>query len=126
MLDLSEDYLNSSDIIARINELEGELFDEDKNLVEGYDHEEFQEYENLKVINDEGEKYIEDWTYGATLVSEDAWVDYATDYIQEAYYGVTWTDFPYSHMDWEAAADELREDYYEIEIDGETYLGHYA
>lgn len=126
MLDLTDDYLYSSDIIARIDELKDELFQEDGNLVDGFVHQDFVEYEDLIVINEEGEANLEDWIHGANLVAEDVFTDYATDFIQEVHHDIPWSDWPYRHMDWEEAASELKDDYYEITINGYTYLGRCA
>ena len=59
---------------------------------------------------------------GAIFIDE----DYFEDYARELAYDIGAIDsdsaWPCTHIDWEAAADELRMDYTEVEYEGSTYL----
>ena len=71
----------------------------------------------------EGEDSIEDWEYGATLVNESYFEQYALDMAVDCgdvdtRAGTRW---PYNHIDWASAADELKGDYTELEIEGTIY-----
>jgi hypothetical protein len=74
---------------------------------------------------------------GITLIRKDKFIEYAQEYADEtgAFTVVirsprTFQDetidlsqeWPFRHIDWEAAAEELEEDWFEIEFDGNTYL----
>lgn len=124
-----QEIINSRDIIARIDELEDELdggdIDDETDLfmLDGVDYDaEYHECETLKACAAEGELYAADWQHGATLIHEDHFEAYAEQFARDI--GAISDDdaWPIRHIDWTAAADELREDYTEIEFDGETYL----
>jgi hypothetical protein len=58
---------------------------------------------------------------GTTMIPESMFVEYAQDYAEDI------TDmrdhsWPFCHIDWQAAADNLRQDYTEVDFDGTTYL----
>lgn len=60
-------------------------------------------------------------SWGCTLVSEDSFTDYARELAEEV--GAVSGDgqWPLSFIDWEAAADALKQDYTTVELDGTTY-----
>lgn len=62
-----------------------------------------------------------DWKYGETLIRDSHFQDYAEELADDI--GALDRDFswPRNHIDWEAAANELKEDYFSVEFDGETY-----
>ena len=66
------------------------------------------------------------WEYGAEFIPEDEFTGYIKDLISDAYADVTpkSDDWPYRHMtmDYDAAADEAKSDYDEVELAGVTYL----
>lgn len=82
---------------------------------------EYTDYSDLEDMSDN----ISDFWYGETLVHEDYFTQYAQQLAEDLGYtgrnveGQTW---PFNHIDWEAAADHLREDYTEFQWQGETYL----
>lgn len=115
-LDGQDAYFDSRDVLNVIEELEGErssdLTDDDrKQLIE------------LRRFVNEGEKNFEDWTYGVTFIREDEFEDYAKEYARDV--GAVKDDAPWplDHIDWEAAAEALAEDFEEITLHGTTYLG---
>ena len=65
------------------------------------------------------EEFTGDWS-GETLISANGWVDYVEELVSEI--GDMPRNIPsYIVIDWDATADNVKEDYSEIEIDGETY-----
>jgi hypothetical protein len=76
----------------------------------------------LERVNAEGEGYVPDWTYGEALIPENAFTDYAEQLAEDV--GTIDRDqpWPLNCIDWEAAAEQLKQDYVEIEIEGQTYL----
>lgn len=81
-----------------------------------------EEYEALKALDDDASGYCPDWRYGETLISE----DYFTQYAQEMAHDIGAVDnnqsWPLNHIDWDSAADALKEDYNEIDYLGTTFL----
>lgn len=113
-----DDIIDSRDIIARVDELEGREDDEDDPL----DEDETEELAKLREIVDEGEN-CEDWNYGATLVHERYFTRYAEQFADDIGAIDSKATWPLSYIDWEAAAEALKQDFYEFEVHGETYFG---
>jgi hypothetical protein len=65
---------------------------------------------------------ITEWDDGATLIPEDEFEDYARELAEDI--GAIDRDagWPLMHIDWEAAADALKQDYAEVTYQGTTYL----
>ena len=77
-----------------------------------------QELEALKAFRDEVSN--SEWTYGLTLISEDYWVEYAEELCKDI--GAIPADVPsYIEIDWEATAENLKVDYSQADINGNTY-----
>lgn len=111
-----DDIIDSRDIIDRLEELDnlaedGELSPEDA-----------EELAALRKLYEEGEGVTEDWSYGATLVRETYFRDYARELAEEIGAIPDDMDWPCCHIDWDAAADSLAIDYTEVDFDGVTYL----
>lgn len=95
-----------------------ELSPDDPNAPEcGYDDPlDADERERLVSLR-EFEESIPDWD---SLIHEDDFEDYAREFAKDIGALGGW---PYSCIDWEQAADELRADYTCYEIDGMTFYG---
>lgn len=68
-----------------------------------------------------------DWEYGETLIRESYFTDYIEELIHDCYElpeEVNSGSWPWRHMqiDYEAAAEEAKADYMEVDFDGVTYL----
>jgi hypothetical protein len=100
----NDDVIDSRDVIARIEELEG--------IAEcvPLDEEEHDELIALKELAEEGEQWVTDWVDGAALIRG----SYFRDYVMDA----AW---PNNCIDWDRAVRELKYDYSSIEFDGVTY-----
>lgn len=112
--------LDSRDIIARIEDLEGA--DEENPLTE----EAAKELEALKELADECEGYA-DWKYGEQLIREDYFVVHITELIKDCYEmpkEMETGKWPFNHMtmDYEAAAKEAEQDYAMVSFMGEDYF----
>lgn len=114
-----QDIIDSRSVIEKIKELEGEieLFSDDEDLTD-----EKEELAILKSLQEEAEGYAPDWTYGATLIRESYFVTYTEQYADCVGAVASNAAWPLNHIDWDAAADELRGDYTEVDFDGVTYL----
>lgn len=103
-------YLSSHDLIAEQAELESR---------DDLDDDERERLDAIRELADEG---IPDWLYGATLIPESEFEGYARDFADDIGAVADNAGWPHSHIDWKAAADELRQDFTEVEFMGETYL----
>ena len=133
----NDDVIDSREIIARIEELEGEMMDA-KGEWEGeseltmppelkaWEDENMEELEALRKLATEAEGYG-DWHHGETLIRESYFTDYIEQLIDDCYElpkEITSGVWPYRHItiDFKAAAEEAKADYMEVDFDGVTYL----
>lgn len=102
--------------------LDGKSFDE---WVKWMDEEKLdsdaQEYVALRDFADEAEGYASDWQYGATLIRDSHFEDYARELAEDCGYIKKDVGWPYTCIDWDRAADDLKVDYSGVEFDGVTY-----
>jgi len=132
----TQDVIDSRDVIERIEELEAEkqeLLDD----IEEADEEDApeikeelitwtdqygEELEALKKLAKDGEDYATDWIYGVGLIHEDYFTEYCEELCKDI--GDIPKELPWyiaNHIDWDGVADEIKQDYTEIDFDGETY-----
>ena len=116
---------NDFDEVSTFEEAEQEAKDALKaayaNVKDWDESDEGQELAKLKAFAEEAEGYAEDWRYGATLIHEDYFEDYARDLAAEGDYDMKNEQWPYTCIDWAKAAEELQQDYTSVDFDGETY-----
>ena len=116
---------NDFDEVSTFEEAEQEAKDALKaayaNVKDWDESDEGQELAKLKAFAEEAEGYAEDWRYGATLIHEDYFEDYARDLAAEGDYDMKNEQWPYTCIDWAQAAEELQQDYTSVDFDGETY-----
>jgi antirestriction protein len=110
-----EDTIDSRQVIERIEELtrdweSGELSDDSAA-----------ELAALQELAEEASGYAYDWQYGTPLIRDSYFVEYAQELAEEI--GAIDEDakWPQRHIDWEAAARELQQDYAGVEFAGVTY-----
>lgn len=144
-----DDVIDSRDVIERIEELEGERDDlaqahrdalsdlreakdpGDEDLqedadraqrdLEAWDADYGDELKALQSLAEEAGGYSPDWRYGATLVRDSHFKDYAmqlADDIGAVPRDLSW---PATCIDWDQAARELQQDYTEVDFDGVSY-----
>jgi hypothetical protein len=112
------DLIDSRDVVDRIAYLEDEA--EAEGWATGFP-EEAAELAALKALAEEAEGYMPDWTYGATLIRDSYFLGYAKDWAEEIGTGGHNAPWPACHIDWEAAADALKQDYTLVDFDGVEY-----
>ena len=130
-----DDTIDSRDVIARIEELEAEWEDlrsamDDHNtdsdayeeanaaLKEFDNSEEGQELIALKALAEQGEDYAPDWEYGAQLIHEDYFETAMDEMLEDC--GDIPKDLP-SYLIITVDYDALKQDYTELDFDGQTY-----
>lgn len=80
-----------------------------------------QELAALLALQEEAEGYAEDWQYGAQLIRDSYFEDYAQEFAEEIGAVDRNARWPNDCIDWEKAAEELQMDYTSVEFDGVTY-----
>lgn len=127
--------LDSRELVERLNELRElkgvaeDLELEDNTDIEqvkdvigkmnGFTDEQQAELVKLEAVIEEiGEDYAED---GVTLIPESEFVEYTADFCRDC--GYIDRNFPsWIEIDWDATADNLKQDYYEVTFNGTDYL----
>ena len=100
-----DDYICTTDIVEALNS--SFLSDEDRT--------------NLEKFLDEIRDYVVDWEYGQSMIRESEFTNYTQELANDM--GACLDDWPYTHIDWDSAADELKHDYAAIDFNGITYYG---
>lgn len=67
----------------------------------------------VEAINEVGDESVE-------LIPENDLTDYAQEYAENVL-GLSTSEWPLSQIDWDLAADELRSELTEIDVDGNTF-----
>ncbi len=119
-----QDIIDSRDVITRLAELQ-DTFDIQTDDVQngtrdGVDDDVIDELNALKALDDEASGYS-DWQHGATLIADSYFETYAEELASDIGAIPADAKWPLNHIDWEAAADELKQDYTAVEFDGITY-----
>lgn len=146
-----DDVIDSRDVIARIEELEGEREALDDAFTTAYedwqaiprgddgdaeahaaqiraerdlnnwDDEYADELRILKALADEASGYAADWQHGETLIRDSYFKDYAQELAEDIGAIDNNASWPLTCIDWDQAARELRMDYSAVDFDGITY-----
>lgn len=106
-----DDTISSTDIIERIEELEGIERDPSKQ----------DEYKTLSNLAEDCEGYG-DWRYGETLIRASHFTEYVRDMMADI--GVVPADLPWyiaDAIDWDEVARHIDSDYVDVDFDGVTY-----
>jgi hypothetical protein len=120
-IDNNQNIIDSRDIIARIEYLENlkEDAESEDNTLEDYEQEELTK---LKELAEQGENNASDWAYGSVLVKDSYFTEFAEDEADQlGLMNESSNSWPFNHIDWIAAAEELQQDYSDIDFDGITY-----
>ena len=131
-----DDVIDSRDVIARIEELQNdrELFGWSANEDQHEGDEEARskawteaneddatELAALLALQEEAEGYASDWKYGATLIADSYFATYAEELADDLGLIPKDSRWPATCIDWERAADELKQDYTSVDFDGHTF-----
>jgi hypothetical protein len=135
-IDKYQDIMDSRDIIEKLEEMQDEWeslvvdveeaeTEKDKEkaqtALDEWNEEYSEELAALRSFCEEAEGYSEDWKYGATLIRDSYFSDYAIQFAEDI--GAIKDDatWPNTCIDWDQAAKELQMDYSAVEFDGITY-----
>lgn len=133
VFDYHSDTIDSRDIQERIDELQSE-FDSYVDEYEDSDGEEDagedllnwleengDEFVTLLEIKEEVEQYTSEWDSGAFMIADNHFEDYAQELAEDTGAIDRNAKWPLTHIDWDAAAEELKYDYSEFTIAGRSY-----
>ena len=107
------------------DEIETYLNDEASENIDEEERDNFKSYwedELVQIIEIDKVEYEvgSEFKYGCTLIEEDDFEDYVKDMLIDC--GYISKDFPtWIEIDWEATAENVRQDYSELEYKGDTY-----
>lgn len=79
------------------------------------------ELKALEALQEEAEGYAPDWKYGALLIQDSYFEDYARELAKDCCDMPKEVRWPFTCIDWERAAEELQQDYTSVEFDGVEY-----
>lgn len=137
---MSTQILDTRDLIERRDELKQNVLD---SFIETFHHYEDQTdgFDDILFEEEEIQEWKDDWIqeieeieqidkiedslgsefeYGVTLVREDYWEEYVEDLLVDI--GYLPKDLPsWIEIDWSATAYNVRQDYNEVEYQGDTY-----
>jgi hypothetical protein len=97
-----------------------DMRDDEECEMEGYEEQELEEL--IELESELGCTLESADQNGLFFIDEDYFEDYARELAYDLGAIDSDTAWPCTHIDWEAAADELRMDYTEVEFDGNNYL----
>lgn len=122
-----DDYIDSRNVEEQIVELQKivKTLEKSKEERDAKYLEEVQE--ELVGLLDLKKQYVDDygvdsWGFGAQFIRHDYFEDYAREFAEDC--GLITDDmkWPATHIDWEAAAEEMAQDYSEVDFSGVIYL----
>lgn len=129
----TDDVIDSRDVIKRIEiyrdavsafgvdpETRADDFDPDSNENGGEIHELLEELNSLMGLESDAGGAA-DWQYGETLIRESYFEDYARQTAEDTGAINRDSQWPNNCIDWEKAADQLKQDYSEVTFKGVTY-----
>lgn len=114
------DELKEPDDTEEGRELADQLAFDRKALSDWLAGDEAKELETLKDFANGLEGYG-DWNYGETIIAESYFTEYAEEMAKDTGAIDPNAKWPLNHIDWDAAANELMQDYTESDFDGVTY-----
>lgn len=124
-------YLDTRDLQREFDDLESELNNLKDALEEADDEDREQCQADLAEWEEDNRERFDalrdllsevDSRYGVTLIPEDEFENYARDLADDLYGSdARSSSWPFTCIDWEQAADELKQDYSTVEFDGDTY-----
>ena len=111
-----DDVIDSRDVIQRTEELT------DRNADGALDPSEVDELGDLLDLAKQCEGYVDDWVHGAQLIRATHFKSYAMDLAEDCGMLEKGAAWPYTCIDWNQAADELKMDYTSVQFAGIEYF----
>ena len=124
MNEINDDVVDTREVMDAIADLESQIeSDEEQGDTDGDAASRVKRFAYLIKVTDEIETCAGDGCRdGVMLIAKHHFRDYAEELAEDLGLIEDGARWPYTCIDWEAAARDLAMDYSEIEIDGTTYL----
>jgi hypothetical protein len=103
-----------------VEELKEVLSDAENSLVVWDGSDEAEELKILKALAEEA-SYSPDWSYGETLIRDSYFEEYAQELAEDCGMVQRSLGWPNTCIDWKQAAEELQQDYTQVEFENVTY-----
>lgn len=122
MTDLTGDVIDSRDMLERLQELEYliEAYGDNKEAYDSEYGDLVAEKKDLEEAIKDAREICSDFDHGEPLIADDYFVKYAKELASDCGYEAS-TEWPERCIDWEMAADQLKEDYSEISLNETIY-----
>ncbi|HEX5016575.1 MAG TPA: hypothetical protein VFX15_03195 [Actinomycetes bacterium] len=114
------DYIDGEDLEKRLEDIEDEIMDPDgETIMVGADQDLVAERQKLIEIIDEIEGYAEDKVRHTYLYADHYFPAYAEEFAYDI--GAAQRESSWPPIDWAKAAEQLKQDYTSIEIEGREF-----
>ena len=122
-LEIDDDDAAEEALEEEAAELEASIWkaEDGTELTDAMDEDDYTELKALEALTEEAESATSEWHDGATLIHADYFADYAKELAEDIGAIDRDAEWPLNHIDWEAAADELLQDYSTVDFDGQDY-----
>ena len=111
-------YLDTRDLYKEWEDLKARRDDEDQ--IDPLDEDETERCTKLADLF--GEIGESAGIHGGTLIPDGEFVDYAKEYAEDVIADCDTSRWPFTSIDWDDAADDLRQDFTTVTFDGEDFL----
>jgi len=123
-LDDEKDAGEIAEIENAVDSLRSEIQELEDNIrvIENDIEEANEELKPIKSLADDAESYAPDWSYGAALIHDSYFEEYAKELVQDI--GDLPQDIPSyieNNIDWEGVASDIQIDYASVDFDGVEY-----
>ena len=118
--DMSDKKKTAEEDLDALEELKAALEDA-QNALKEWDESNEQELKALLNLADQAEGYSDDWKHGSTLIRDSYFKEYAQEFAEDIGAINNECSWPNNCIDWEKAADELKQDYTSVDFDGVDY-----
>lgn len=115
---VSEDIIDSRDLIA-LRETVRTWLETPDHDEDAYDEDEAQAI--IAAVDAFESADVADWEYGEAFIRESYFTEYAEDLAEDIGAISREYQWPLSHIDWDEAAEALKQDYTAVEVNGVTY-----
>lgn len=110
----TDDVIDSRDVIEALADMEPETKEEQAWR------------DALELLARQGEDYAEDWEFGATLIRDSYFTEYAQELVTDCGDAPDFDDLPWYirdgvTVDWDVIARNVQLDYTAVDFDGVTY-----
>lgn len=128
-INISDNVIDAREIIDLLHDVRYDLSDLNDQLTDAHEARNFETAEELREqieqLESENQVWFDleaelkdesDWPHGLQLIAADYFVEYAQQLAEDLGYVKHNVHWPYTHIDWDAAADDLKQDYCSVTV----------